>query len=353
MREFINIVENAITEDTIQNMDAVRAAADLAIQYMPNVPINDILTFMIPERACIATSKQFGDSPHAAALAKLHQVQFVINGRSETSTAGAFQSSPTLKIAVFTKNFSGDEGFVSNDAHKRLANQAIKSVYSTLVHELRHYFQYHLISKTTKEYPYRVDPMEIDAAWMHHLIDYSPDEYGSAAAYAEELMASFSRYKDLTPKQTEHFRRKTIRYWIEVKAGHSPKDALTIVQRLAKKKKAIGDALADRVMAFEPDKQSLDLRDIVPGYEGNWFLLPSNFRTGIAQRLRSQKMGSGDAILAYLFLAASGTKSADTEIAFVEKISGVSFDEALDHPLGNFTKEPVVAFIRKELRRQQ
>ncbi|ASV44123.1 hypothetical protein PBI_SCTP2_108 [Salicola phage SCTP-2] len=142
----------------------------------------------------------------------------------DSPAVGEFKESAVLDnniINVFIPVLLGEAENISKDRLISFYNQnrSIKTFRSVLIHEMRHAIQNDeykdYFNQSADENPYENDPVEIDAAWMHHLNDFDVNNYDNAQNYVNAVMKSFSNYKYLSKKQKEHYRRKTVRYYYE------------------------------------------------------------------------------------------------------------------------------------------
>jgi len=128
--------------------------------------------------------------------------------------------------------------------------QQNRTIKSTLMHELRHVAQrtkfgqyYHKVatdmtnmsddSYTSQMAKYKVDPMEIDASFMHIINDHS--DIPDPEEFARAVVGKLSTYKKLTLQQQHHYFKKAVAYAMDRNGPEVQKPALQ--DRLKKKKR--------------------------------------------------------------------------------------------------------------------
>lgn len=163
------------------------------------------------------------------------------------------------------------------------------NVMSTLVHELRHVMQrqefrdfYHntrgigAADDTSTEYDYKTDPVEIDAAFTHHL--YQTDLNLSLEDFVDAVMTPFVMYKHLTPKWERHYRKAAAKYYTQ---NHSKDiDKSSAKDRLEKNR----EKKINEIVNFSLDNKIDDLRDLGHPSEGRF--LYSDLQSKINSLLR-------------------------------------------------------------------
>lgn len=134
-----------------------------------------------------------------------------------------------------------------------------RRVVGVLMHEIRHvaqrqefgrFFQRQTImmqqadrrGKGREEY--RKDPLEIDAALVHIIHEFEPMIGYEPDRFVQKVMDELQSYKDLTPKQIDHYTRKVSVYLSDL-LGNDPTIADTTPSDRLKTKKA--DALQQRI----------------------------------------------------------------------------------------------------------
>jgi hypothetical protein len=217
-----------IIERTIDNMEILRECTEMLINNLPHqFPANQ--TFWLAGgdlKGLPALIAKYKNTPYEKTINSIKFIGFGFRNTEAlvgTGTLGAFRAKPELLVLINVSAFMNSAeaipvGTVLNHYRNDLP---IKSLRAIILHELRHVFQsfeyekyyYNLGSKN--DVPYKRNPVEIDAAWNHHLQDYDVSQYPNANAYADAVMGSFASYKSLSPEWQNHYRRKTIRYWME------------------------------------------------------------------------------------------------------------------------------------------
>lgn len=177
---------------------------------------------------------------------------------------------------------------------------------NTLMHELRHVMQrqqfgdfYHRMvgKQANDEYNYHTDPIEIDAAFLHHLHD---EEATNLQDFVNGVMDRFEKYKKLTDKQYKHYRRKAAAYYYanvspEGKPSSTPKD------RLAAKKKKEWDAMTSIIRDTNVEKLG-DLRNVGSKNAGKFFINPNAFKSAVLGLLGGNQPSGLNYLLSVAFL---------------------------------------------------
>lgn len=125
----------------------------------------------------------------------------------------------STRIAVFLMAFPlrhdpETDSIVMSNQHAR------NMIHSTLVHEIRHLFQYadnwnYMTSDAAFKHPYASRHIEIDAVWTQALLKYIDAPYTTAEWFTHEVMKELVRRKKLTPKQVDQYKKKTLRYFYD------------------------------------------------------------------------------------------------------------------------------------------
>jgi len=208
-----------------------------------------------------------------------------------------------------------------------------KSVETTLVHELRHVMQrrqfgsfYHKMVGTqqTDAYNYHTDPIEIDAAFLHHLHD---EEATNVKDFVDGVMSRFSNYKKLTPRQYEHYKKKAASYFY---AKQSPdQKGSTPKERLAAKKKARFD---NAIKALnDTDVETLgDLRNVGSNSSGRFQINPNQFKSVLLGAIRNEVTNKLNVALGIGFLGFMKKINPSIPVQPLLNNMNVSLDELID-----------------------
>lgn len=332
-----------ITEKTTENMSVLRECLDVIIKALPR-------TFPTNQRTFIRGSELDG---FYRLVKKYEGTAFETSFRSivtrtifdfdnterfaGTGQAGAFVMFPgesILSVRISSLMGSSDEHSREDVLAKRLPDQAIQSFRAILLHELRHLFQSNLYSKfyNSSSGDYKTMPIELDAAWSHHLEDHSPTGYPSVSAYVDAVMKSFASYKNLTPEQERHYRRKTARYYFdETKKPTDDDMRLPLRDRLEKRRKPFRDWLI-KVLNTPTDKH--DMRNL-PGYDRDArnFFFPDRVLAGVRSIIvKDTKTTVRNAAFVYLSIALSAPPGTGPSIAkYLKTTLRLSLQDALDN----------------------
>lgn len=215
---------------------------------------------------------------------------------------GAYTHSPTQEnpyiddITIYVPTIiEPKDVYTSSD----LRNPKIEN---TLVHELRHVMQrrqfgkyYHAVADRGDNY--RTDPIEIDAAFLHHLHDETATDL---RGFVYGVMDRFSKYKDLTAKQYEHYKRKAAAYYY---ANVSPESSgkSTPQERLDKQRKEKWDAMISQVTNADIEPLH-DLRNVGSKKSGKFLINGNAFRSVVLSLMNGKEVTGVNLGLAVAFL---------------------------------------------------
>lgn len=203
-----------------------------------------------------------------------------------------------------------------------------KKVETTLVHELRHVMQrqqfgeyYHnkVHSQEGDDYNYRTDPIEIDAAFLHHLHD---EEATNLKDFVNGVMDRFKKYKTLTDKQYKHYRRKAAAYYY---ANISPdeKPTSTPKERLAAKRKKEFETMASIVRDTDVEKLG-DLRNVGSNDNGKFLINPNAFKSAVLGLIGGNQSSGLNYLLSVAFLGLM--KKVNPDIPAKQIVSRLNID---------------------------
>lgn len=340
------------------NSDLLGDLADYILKLLPRVRYDEVERLTLSYYTNEHEFKRIVDRypQYAKALWNLAHVTVVVDNKTETSTAGAYGARSGHRggtIVIFCKTL-GSEGKPAADPKTltRMDNGSIRSVKSTLVHELRHFFQRELFPKYYEKRPdadYATDPIEIDAAWFHHLEDFDPTAYTTAAEYAAAVIRAFADYKSLTSYYRRHYFRKAAKYWFERMRGTPDAPPMSLKERNAASKEAQAKAVANMF-----DSTATSLRDAIPRYDpdAKMFFIRNQWGSALRSAITNQKpIGSSNEGIAYLLLALGSLPDKKLARAVLERLSGKTFEESMQTlPFKNhkgWDANAIEGFIRK------
>lgn len=220
-------------------------------------------------------------------LFRLSGVEFTSKNAGKTGAAFVTKKGRTDgSIIVYRK--TGEDTMVPSMPHYK----------RYLIHELRHFHQwlsYQDFFDAQPKTTYDKDPLEIDAAWIDHIEHHGPKNFKSPVDFAKSLMGDFSKYKTLTPKQTDHYFRKSVKVWLDYHMSETK--TLPFKERVAAYK---AKRRAELFSKFDTDRD-INLKEIIPNYLGDNFLLPSRMAKQIVSLITNNVAPEG--VNALLFLA--------------------------------------------------
>lgn len=237
----------------------------------------------------------------------------------------------------------------------------IHTLKTVLIHEMRHALQYlnypgYFIK--SKNVTYETDPIELDAAWIHHLNDRNPENYNDIKEFVKNVMDSFAHYKQLTAKQYEHYKRKTAKYFVDYKT--IVKKQKSLEERKLEYLKSIIEPIKKKLIEYSNDDRLGDLKELGSKDE-KFFIFPTNsFRKTLKkildmdrQDIEKEKLNF-EVSMMYLFLAMIykihkfNTKRVELFLSKVYHITSKDALEFIEHKgTGKFDKDFFIQLIKK------
>jgi len=280
-------------------------------------------------------------------------VTVYLNNKNPSNAAGLYRNTTihrTADLVIFGKTPSNREEW-GKSLYTSGKNGITIALKSTLIHELRHHFQRF---SYTDYYGNRIDdedydknPIEVDAAWFHHLDEFDPKDYQTAKAFADDLMKSFVKYKrmDPTSKWTRHYYRKTLKYWLDRMEPEQKQLSLPDRAEQARIKKSA-------IVAEMMPTVSMDMREHIPGYQADNFILRGDLIRSAHNLVVKgvAPISEGNAFIILMILAL-GNPNKELVTAYIEKASGKKIGDIIDaNPFpDSFDRDSMTAFVRKRL----
>ncbi len=325
-----------ITESA-QIMGLLNKIADMIIEFLP-ATVRDGDVVHIPLHSYARELDKLydfvKDDRFVEALKNLPYVTVTIDNKHPSSAKGVYTHTSihrTADLIVYCKTGANEPDwgkplYTTNRQKGEGLNIPIKA---TLVHELRHHFQRFTYGKYYKamaddNVPYDKNPIEIDAAWFHHLEEFNPADYSSAKEYADALMHSFAAYKKIKAGSPwiRHYYKKTVTYWLD--HHHGDTKHMDIKERLALLKKRTISA----VIAMMPS-ETIDLRKI-PNYQANSFFIQHDMiRSARAMIGAGGTLSPGNACIIALMMALGNLTDKSVAISYLVKATGLSMADII------------------------
>jgi ribosomal protein S18 acetylase RimI-like enzyme len=316
-------------ESTTGNMEILKDISKLLIDKMPQKIFHDEIKRIWGDDLNLKPLREkYQEKKQIAFLNKIEKTRFVFsNHKRDISTIlgwyNVSQNELFICISAFMR--SNETVELKDILAKENYLSPLKTFRGILLHELRHLFQavdysdyFHSSADRAKmgasSGDYTSNPIELDAAWFHHLQDYDVEEYKHAPnSYVKDVMKSFSGYKKLNKKQLDHYRKKTGAYYVAVMKGESV-DHLNLPpqERLKVKRKKVEQNILDILNRFEWD-QDLNLREEIAGYdmEAGSFLLPMRRLASVRQVAGAEKVSLSHKVFLFILLAIGFSESTD------------------------------------------
>jgi hypothetical protein len=212
---------NTITEATIVNIELLDEISEIILSELPDSI--DKNTKVIIEGYYLSDDlkkiyKKYKKTKYQKALIKVASTDYVFTfGKTKSKDYGYYDAS-NAKIIIHLYN---SINYRNRDINKLSKSQIMntRNVKSTLVHELRHLFQYseypEYFSKDLSNQDYKKSKVEIDAAFTHIIQETDPFKYELPNRFAQTVMVGLIHYKDLTDKQIKHYHKKAIDYFYQ------------------------------------------------------------------------------------------------------------------------------------------
>jgi len=209
---------NQITEATIENMELLEELSEMILSLLPPDGVDTDSKLIISgtglENAIRKIIGKFKEKNRERVLYKLAYFDIVFkNYTSEIAKGYGYVDFNTEEIGV---NLA--RAFKSADFHSTPSIQSNKFVKSTLVHELRHMFQFteypkYFYKHATSDVNYTENKYEIDASWHHLLNENDPTKYRIPKKYAEKILGDLMLQKKINDREYAHYYKKTINYY--------------------------------------------------------------------------------------------------------------------------------------------
>lgn len=336
-----------LKESTFDNITILRDISDIFLNKLPTIIEEDSrIDIQLDEYDIKSLLKKYEKTKYFDILTQLPKlkVTFFNNEKYKNiSTMGAYIGPPYYIINIYVSAMTKSDNEKSKETLLSYKdNSDIKTIKSTLIHELRHFFQESMFFphfSRTADHDYKTSSVEIDAAFMHHLEDYNIEEYDNVNDYINDVMKSFSSYKTLTPKQIKNYKSKIATYFMDIKGENKNHIFKNPKEELEKKYDEIAKNISNGLMFF--GNSDIDLRKI-QNYNADNFLIPNRIIKVVANHIISKeklpnKINSG---IFFLVAAYSGTKSDDIKKILNNKM-GITLEDAISTVDKTFEKYDV------------
>jgi ribosomal protein S18 acetylase RimI-like enzyme len=335
-------------ESTTGNMEILKDVVDVIISKLPATFESGSVTHIDGESLPLnILEKKYKKNPkHLTFLNKIKDMTFVFTNAipKNKKTLGFFMSALDLILIHLSIFMKSNTTMLLRDVLEMSNGNTFRGI---LLHELRHVFQSidypdYMYSDnrhalTLQQDGYSIDPIELDAAWFHHLQDYNIEEYvDTPHGYVRDVMQSFSGYKKLSKKQFEHYKRKTAVYYVAKMKGESV-DHLTLTpkERLAVKKQKVQKNISNILNRFEWEND-LNLREEIQGYDPNAgnFLLPMRRLVSVKQVPSAEKVSTSHKVFLFILVAlgfSESTDNAEKINTLMKNVHKFTYQDAIDN----------------------
>lgn len=215
-----------ILEATYENLSVLEKLTNVILKNTPVIPKNSVKSFYVAGmNGFDQIYKEYENNEkfkRAFSTLETTRVTYVNDPEyddpyyGKNAKWGGYHDGVRNHIVVFAYNYS----FTSRDVEPE--SYAFRhKISKTLVHELRHLFQYAIYpnyfhSRKAFHLPYEERNIEVDASWSDILGSLHRDEIINGASEPKEftdyVMNELKRLKRLSPSVEKHYRRKTIAY---------------------------------------------------------------------------------------------------------------------------------------------
>ena len=328
-----------IVEKTLTNMNALSDCADLIIENMPyNFPSDMDDEYWVSHfRGATNLIKKYENTKFERNINNFvskYKVRYI---SEKNDFGGAHVIGRSIHILIFNiAGFMQDNADftryqILNAAHTDEAG--IKTFKSVIIHELRHLFQhveYPKYAETERNISYSKDPTEVDAAWHHHLQDHPPYNYSNAQSYVKDIMARFTKYKDLSDKQIRHYAAKTAAYWHDYSTLPSLPRGATPLERFKEKQEKVAKLIS---FNLQSKNRPTYLRDHIPNYnpDARNFYVPLHWYDAVSAMITKRaEISKENAAIAYLVIGLTVPKDAiPSAKKYLSSVSKIDMNDAM------------------------
>lgn len=279
---------NQITEATNVNMNIIQQLTNMVLDKLPDKIGESThergLTIRINTDELKEKYPKFKDF-----FEYIDQTRFLfLNSiKYESSKVKGFYSPTSNVIGV---NVSGIKGmyYQYSKEHLLKKDENIFGIYGVLYHELRHVMQHKdypdYFKKDVETDDYRKKDTEIDAMWYNIIGSYNIKRF-KPKAFANRVMDDLERNRDLTPKQFDHYYKKTLKYYTDPES--------VIGTKKKSKEDIIKNVIPSKIIGIiHKIDNEYDLRKI-QNYDYSNFLFPvNNVKASTIKSLRNGQTDS-------------------------------------------------------------
>lgn len=356
--------ESVLQEKTTDNIRILQEVADIVLAKVPKIAKDEVKTVHGQSLNLDSLYDRYQGTSQEKILDEIVRTTFHFNNEERyinSREIGWFLTSPGLRtIVILISAFTRDSETRSMHDLLKMRHPdrtAIKTLRAILVHELRHLAQnvvYPAYYFSRKKKGYAVDPIEIDAAWYHHLQDFDVNDYNDVKVYINAVMKSFSAYKKLNNAEKQHYLRKTASYFYQMKRGGGEDPLLKpdrFVTKLNKRRTEMKDALVDIVNRLR--RNDYDLRNL-PGYDPSserLFFPVDRVAPKVIYNIRNARKSNDLASIVFLTvaLAMNDSDNAKQIANYLKSILGITVADAVDKAQttfkGGFDADAMTRFI--------
>lgn len=216
-------MKKRVSESTIENMQLLEDISDIILKDLPDelkIGYQAVVQGFKLVNDLKQIYKKYKNTKYRDAIAKVasSNYKFTFAPTSRKSFGHYSHNTNTIVVNIYNIIDSPHKHFMKKIKKKQML--AIPRVKSTLIHELRHLFQYseypEFYNKELTTGDYKTSPIELDASFMHILKETDPSTFKLPDMFAKVTMANFMVYKNLTDKQLYHYYKKAINYFYQI-----------------------------------------------------------------------------------------------------------------------------------------
>lgn len=208
-----------VHEATTENIDILKKLGNSIWKDLPGVPYGVVKKIYLSQMPSFdALYQQYRDHKKFAPVfqvletTRIHLInddRYVDRWHHNSTDIWGYHSSSENLLLLW----------INNIAKQVESTNMRQAVFTTLVHELRHLFQYALYPQYWQDHkafkkPYEERDIEIDAVWsqiLSSIVDVA-DYKNNAESFLTIVMRALMSEKKLNQKQITHYGRKTIKY---------------------------------------------------------------------------------------------------------------------------------------------
>lgn len=276
-------------EKTFDNTIILKDLSDIVYDLMPDIILP--YTTIIKNKYHISRNFKFKEiynkyrnTQYEKILNQFKNLTIIYDNSKNNNTRGTYSGTynrPQVlqkeEITIFIGSINKKIDYIKKDVLLN-KNTDIFNLKSVIIHELRHFLQYHLfdknymknqysnIDKYNNHFNYDNNNIEIDASFYHILSLHEPHKY-DIKEFAKKILHDLSNYKNLNHKQKTNYLKKAIQYYIDISNTDEFKN---------KKNEKENKQLKNKIIDFISYNNDSIYLNKFKNYNSNRFIIPSH-----------------------------------------------------------------------------